>query len=242
MAGFANKTLIIVPAWNEELSLATVLTEIRASAPVCEILVIDDGSTDSTAQIADQHADYRITLPFNMGVGGAMRTGYSFANKYGFTHAVQIDADGQHNPRDLPRLIGKLDSSDIVIGARFAGVGNYEVRGPRKWAMLVLSKSLSKLSGNKLSDTTSGYRACGPNAISLFARDYPAEYLGDTVGALVIAIRNGLRVSQVGVSMRPRLAGLPSQNQWKSAMSLLRTVVALSLALLRYPSATRRGI
>jgi len=120
-----------------------------------------------------------------------------------------------------------------VIGARFAGVGDYEVRGPRRWAMRLLGGTLSRTAGTSLTDTTSGFKACGPRAIALFAQHYPAEYLGDTIEALVIALRNGLRVAQVPVAMRERMAGRPSHNPFKAAIYLGRAVFALFFAFVR---------
>ena len=122
---------------------------------------------------------------------------------------------------------------DVVIGARFAGTGTYTVRGPRRWAMSVLAFVLSRIARTRLADTTSGFRAANRRAIELFAREYPAEYLGDTVEALVIACRAGLRVRQVPVHMRPRAGGVPSQSPFWAAVFLGRALLALVIALSR---------
>lgn len=231
------KTLVIMPALNEELAIAAVIGEVRATLPYVHVLVVDDGSRDRTAAVARSAGARVASLPFNLGVGAAMRTGYRYARDCGYDAAVQVDADGQHDPASIAALVAKLDDADIVLGARFAGVGDYQVRGPRRWAMSVLSAVLSRVCGTRLTDTTSGFRATGPRAISLFAEHFPAEYLGDTVEALVIARRHGLVVRQVPVAMRPRAAGEPSHNPFKAAMSLVRAVVALAFALLRPRSA-----
>lgn len=227
--------LVIVPAWNEEESLPGVLVDVGRAIPWTDVVVVSDGSTDRTAEVARRGGAMVLDLPLNLGVGGAMRAGYKFASTRGYDVAVQLDADGQHDPTEVPRLLDALreDSTDVVIGARFAGEGTYVVRGPRRWAMRLLSAVLSRVTGTELTDTTSGFKASGRRAIELFARDYPAEYLGDTIESLVIAARSGLRIRQVGVSMRPRAGGTPSHNPAKAAVFLGRAMLALVIALTR---------
>jgi glycosyltransferase involved in cell wall biosynthesis len=176
-----------------------------------------------------------LDLPVNLGVGGAMRAGYKFAQREGYDVAVQLDADGQHDPAQVASLLRVMDEerADVVIGARFAGEGAYSVRGPRRWAMRVLSFTISRVARTRLTDTTSGFKASNRRAIELFSREYPAEYLGDTIESLVIAARSGLKVHQVGVSMRPRAGGTPSHNPLKAAVFLARAVLALLIALTR---------
>lgn len=231
-----QRLLVIVPAWNEREALPGVLAELAAALPHADVLVVNDGSTDGTADVARASGTAQVLdLPLNLGVGGAMRAGYRYAAREGYDAAVQVDADGQHDPADVARVVAALgaDDADVVIGARFAGVGSYSVRGPRKWAMSVLSGVLSRVAGTRLTDTTSGFRASNRRAILLFANEYPAEYLGDTVESLVIACRSGLTVRQIGVEMRPRAGGTPSHNPAKAAIFLGRAVVALVIALSR---------
>jgi len=229
----AARTLVVMPALNESASVAGVIAEVREALPDVECLVVDDGSRDDTSRVARAAGARVAQLPFNLGVGGAMRLGFRYALANGFDNVVQIDADGQHDPRDVPRLLEGLESADVVIGARFAGTGDYEVRGARKWAMRLLSRTLSVATKTTLTDTTSGLKASGPRAVELFAEHYPAEYLGDTIEALVLAVRNGCRVAQVPVAMRPRAAGIPSHNPAKSGIYLLRAVLALLVAFVR---------
>ncbi|MBC7594081.1 MAG: glycosyltransferase family 2 protein [Kineosporiaceae bacterium] len=229
-----------MPAFNEEASVGHVVREVLTTIPGVSVLVVDDGSSDDTTRVAREAGALVATLPFNLGVGGAMRTGYFYAVQFGFENVVQIDSDGQHNPTGVEALLAELDSCDIVIGARFAGEGDYEVRGPRKWAMRLLAGVLSRAARTPLTDTTSGFRACGPRAVRLFAEHYPAEYLGDTIEALVIATRAGCVVRQVPVSMRSRTTGTPSHNPLKSAAYLARAVLALCFAFVR-PVTTLRG-
>jgi hypothetical protein len=141
----------------------------------------------------------------------------------------------------VPILVAELATADLVLGARFAGQGDYKVRGPRQWAMRSLAYVLSRTSKTSLTDTTSGYRASGPRAIALFAEHYPAEYLGDTVESLVIASRAGLVVRQIPVTMRTRQGGVPSHNPFKSATYLARAVLALAFAFIR-PSSSYKVV
>ncbi|MDQ1598084.1 MAG: hypothetical protein QOI70_1508 [Microbacteriaceae bacterium] len=226
-------TLIVMPAFNEEASVGDVVREVFEKLPDAHVLVVDDGSSDGTTQAAEKAGAKVATLPFNLGVGGAMRTGFRYALECGYHNVIQIDADGQHDPACVPDLLRELASADLVLGARFAGHGDYEVRGPRRWAMRVLAGILSRTSGTLLTDTTSGFRASGPRAVALFAEHYPAEYLGDTIEALVIASRSGLVVRQVPVVMRVRAGGVPSHNPFKSAAYLGRASLALLFAYIR---------
>ncbi|MFE4466971.1 glycosyltransferase family 2 protein [Oerskovia sp. NPDC056781] len=227
--------LIVVPAWNEQEALPGVLDELHAALPQADYLVVNDGSTDQTSAVARRGRTMVLDLPVNLGVGGAMRAGYKFAARRGYDVVVQVDGDGQHDPADVARVVEALatDNADIVIGARFADKGNYVARGPRRWAMKLLSASLSRVVGTRLTDTTSGFKASNKRAIALFAVDYPAEYLGDTIESMVIASRAGLTIRQIGVEMRPRAGGTPSHNPVKATLFLGRAVLALVIALSR---------
>ncbi|MDF2561851.1 MAG: glycosyl transferase family 2 [Microbacterium sp.] len=231
----SGRVLVIVPAWNEEDSVGATVEDIRRADAAYDVLVIDDGSTDSTAERARRAGARVLTLPFNLGVGGAMRTGFVYAQRRGYRRAIQVDADGQHNPDDIARVLEGLERADISIGARFADVGDYSVRGPRWWAMVVLARVISRLSRARLTDVTSGFRAANERAIAQYVRYYPAEYLGDTIDSLVAAIHSGLTVTQVGVAMRPRTMGRPSHSPVKAMIYLFRSLFALILALLRSP-------
>ena len=236
-----HRTLIVMPAFNEVESVGDVVREVLTTLPGIAVLVVDDGSRDATSREARASGALVATLPFNLGVGGAMRVGFRYAIENGFDNVIQIDSDGQHDPQSVPSLLKALESADLVLGARFAGEGEYRVRGPRQWAMRSLAGVLSRTSRTRLTDTTSGFRASGPKAVSLFAEHYPAEYLGDTIEALVIASRSGLVIRQVPVAMRPRAGGVPSHNPFKSAAYLARAGLALVFALIRPPSTYRVG-
>lgn len=237
-----QRTLIVMPAFNEQATVAAVVQEVFAKLPGISVLVVDDGSADATTEVARGAGATVATLPFNLGVGGAMRLGFRYALENDFDTVVQVDSDGQHDPGEVPALLEQLSSADLVLGARFAGQGDYETRGPRAWAMKVLAAILSRTSKTKLTDTTSGFKASGPRAVRLFAEHYPAEYLGDTIEALVIAAKAGLTIRQVPVAMRPRAGGVPSHNFVKSATYLGRAAVALVFAYIRPSSTYRSGV
>lgn len=223
----------MVPALNEAQSLPVVLGELASEVPELPVLVVSDGSTDETASIARRSGATVLELPVNLGIGGAMRAGFRYAIESGYNAVLQVDADGQHRPSEIPLLLAAATDHDLVIGARFSSDGSYGVRGPRRWTMAILSALLSKVVGTKLTDTTSGFKLVGPRALATFAQDYPSEYLGDTVEALVIAHQAGLMVCEVPVTMRERLAGEPSHGPLRSAVFLARALLAMLVTLSR---------
>lgn len=240
MANHVTSTLVVMPAFNEEAAIGPVIAEVFHAFPGVSCLVVDDGSTDATSETARRAGALVATLPYNLGVGGAMRVGFNYALAAGFDNVVQVDADGQHDPQSIQVLLDQLSDADLVLGARFAGEGDYEAKGPRRWAMIVLARLLSRTAHTRLTDATSGFRASGPRAVRLFAEHYPAEYLGDTLESLVIAARAGFVIRQVPVSMRPRAGGTPSHRPVKAAVFLLRVGVAMLFAFLRPPVAARQ--
>jgi len=218
---------VAIPAWNEQESIADVIAKVGEHRPDADILVVNDGSSDATAEVARAAGATVVSLPFNVGVGGAMRTAFLYAQRGGYQAMVQVDADGQHDPADLDRVLNGLADADVVVGTRFHPDSTYDIGGPRRWAMVLLSKSLSRMNKGTISDPTSGFRSAGPKAIALFAVDYPADYLGDTVGSLAIAIRNGLVIRETPVTMYFRQAGRPSKNAIWSALYLGRATLAI---------------
>ncbi|MET4588868.1 glycosyltransferase family 2 protein [Arthrobacter sp. 754] len=231
--------LVIMPAWNEAATVANTISEILQANNGYHVLVVNDGSTDSTSARARTAGATVIDLPFNMGVGGAMRTGFKYAQRHGYSRVVQVDADGQHNPKDIDAVLSGLERADISIGARFTEKGNYKVSGARRLAMIFLASVVSKLARTRLSDVTSGFRAANSKAIIQYLDHYPAEYLGDTIDSLVVAIKSGCRVTQVPVEMRVRQGGRPSHNPFQASIYLLRSVFALLFALTRKRSSVQ---
>ncbi len=237
--------LIIVPAYNEEDSIGLVLDEVHHHVPGADVLVVDDGSTDRTADVAQARGALLLRLPYNLGVGGAMRAGYKYGHRSGYSNAVQVDADGQHRPSEIPALLAALEGADVIVGARFAGTGDYPATAPRRVAMRALALAVSRHAGADLTDVTSGFRACNGQAMALFAQHYPAEYLGDTVEALLIACAAGLRVRQVPVHMRVRQAGVASQTPLRASLYLLRAMLAMAVSGMRqreYAALPTRGL
>lgn len=228
------RTLIIMPAWNEEEVIGGTITELYRMMPDVDLLVVNDGSTDRTSAIARQAGAFVIDLPYNMGIGGALRTGYKYARRMDYDRAIQVDADGQHDPKGIRTVLAGLDhGTDISIGSRFAEATNYKVSGPRKWAMVLLAFMFTRISGEKFTDATSGFRAANRRAIEQYCEHLPAEYLGDCIDACVMAIRAGLTVKQVPVEMRERQAGTPSSNPWKSAVYLVRSIFSFGMSMTR---------
>lgn len=229
--------LVIMPAWNEEEAIGATIADLRAKAPWVDLVVVNDGSTDSTAQVARQAGAFVIDLPYNMGVGAAMRTGYRYARRMDYDIAMQMDSDGQHPPEFIDTLIEGLNRADIVIGSRFAASDTYKVRGPRKWAMGLLSFLFTRISGEKFTDVTSGFRAVNRRGIQQYCEFFPAEYLGDTIDSTVMAIRSGCKVIQVPVEMRERQGGTPSSGPLKSAIYLVRSFFAFGISMTRKKTA-----
>lgn len=228
-----NRVLVIMPAWNEADCVGATVSEVLSLDEPYDVLVVNDGSTDDTSARAKDAGATVLNLPFNLGVGGAMRAGFKYAQRLGYPQVIQVDADGQHDPRNIREVLNGLDIADISIGARFANRGDYTVSGPRKWAMKFLATVLSRLAKTPLTDVTSGFRAGNSRAIAQYLDHYPAEYLGDTIDSLVVAIRSGLTVTQVPVAMRPRQGGTPSHHPIKAAVYLGRSFFALAFALTR---------
>ena len=221
--------LVVIPAFNEEGALPDVLAELRRAFPEMELLVVDDGSTDRTREVAAHGGATVLPLPFNLGVGGALRAGFRFAVDNGYERVVQLDADGQHDPVAVRRLLEGLDGgADLVIGNRFGeGMPTYDVGAARGMAMGLLRVLVRLVSGTRVRDTTSGFRAFGPRALDLFSRQLSVEYMGDTVEALLLAVRAGLQVEEVPAAMRPRVAGEPSHRSLRLVYRYLSALLVI---------------
>lgn len=225
--------LVIIPAYNEEESIAGVLSQLAKARPDLDVLVVDDGSSDLTADVVRQLGVPLLPLPFNLGVGGAMRAGFKYAHLHGYAYAIQLDADGQHDPVQIHLLEAALSRADVIVGSRFGSSATYVPRGPRRWAMKLLSLSITALCGTEITDTTSGFRAASASAIHIFSKHYPTEYLGDTVESLVLAHRSHLTIAEVPTSMRERSAGRPSASPLRSTIYLLRALLVLLVSISR---------
>ena len=225
------RILVIVPAFNEAKSLPAVLGALREHAPACDVCVVDDGSTDGTARLAAALGATVLRLPANLGIGGAVQTGYLWARDGGYDAAAQIDGDGQHDPRDLPAAIAPLaaDEADVVIGSRFLAAGGFASTVTRRAGIRYLSWMLRLRCGARVTDPTSGFRVAGRRAIEVFARHYPSDY--PEPEAVALATSHHLRVREVAVRMSERAHG-------RSSITPLRTLyylVKVSLAILILP-------
>lgn len=227
------RRLAIVPALNEDRTIARVIEEIRASDPGFEILVVDDGSTDATLREAERVGALVVRLPYNVGIGGAVQTGYRYARERGFQVAVQIDGDGQHDPSDLGRLLEPLagDSADMVVGSRFRGDSPY--RGPfmRRLGIWLLASVVTVIIRQRMTDPTSGFRGVNRRGIVLFAAEYPHDY--PEAEANVVAFRHRLRIVEVPVAMRSRSAGRSSITALGSLYYMIKVSLALFISVFR---------
>jgi glycosyltransferase involved in cell wall biosynthesis len=232
------KRVAMVPAYNEAACIAAVIDEIRAVDPEMDIVVIDDGSTDATADIAARKGAEVVRLPYNLGIGGAIQTGYQYARAHGFDIAVQVDGDGQHDPVQVARLLEPIldGRADIVIGSRFAGLGAYRAELSRRLGIRMFARVVSLLVGQRLTDTSSSFRAVNRRGIRVFAADYPHGYL-ETVEATVLASKYGLTLAEVPVIVRRRTAGRSTLTTSLSSFYGFKVLVALFVGLFRktYP-------
>ena len=231
-----RRRLAIVPALNEEQTVARVVAEIRTVDPGFVVVVVDDGSSDNTGPVAEQAGALVLRLPFNLGIGGAVQTGYRYAYANGFEIAVQVDGDGQHDPRELPRLLEPLlaGEADVVIGSRFAGAGSYRAPLARRLGIRLFAWLVSLVLRKRITDSSSSFRALNRRALGVFATDYPHGYL-ETVEATVLASKQGLRLSEVPVVMRQREEGRSALTVPLSLWYAAKVLVALFVSLFRRP-------
>lgn len=230
----AERTIVVVPAFNEQETLPEVLNELAQHAPDLDVVVVDDGSTDATAALAREAGACCVVLPFNLGIGGALRTGYRYAVDHGYTRAVQFDGDGQHRADQIRALTEALDANaDMAVGSRFLN-DDYGVGRSRALAMKVLRVGVRLLTGQSFSDTSSGFRGIQGDLLHMFASQYPVDYM-DSVETLVEACRRGFNVVEVPTRMNQRTAGDPSQSSLRLAYHYARLLVALLVASRRAP-------
>jgi len=231
----AERTIAIVPAHNEEGAIGGVVDEIRAFSASIDVVVVDDGSSDATASVAAAHGAAVVSLPFNLGIGGAVQTGFKYALARGYTRAVRLDGDGQHDPAELPRLLTVLDrdGADVVTGSRFAGEaeGGHQPPFPRRAGIVFFAKLVSLLTRQRVTDTTSGFQALNGRGIALFAGDYPSDY--PEVEAIVLVFKHRLRLAEVPVRMREREHGESSITFLRSVYYMLKVTLALFVAMVR---------
>jgi glycosyltransferase involved in cell wall biosynthesis len=228
------RKLAIVPAYNEADMVARVVRDINRQAPDFDVVVIDDGSIDETAALAEAEGAAVIRHPFNLGIGGAMQSGYKYALREGYDVAVQVDGDGQHKPEYLPDLLAALRTgkkADMVYGSRFRGNPGYRVPLGRRLGNLIFSVVLTVITRKRITDPTSGFRMTNRRGIELFARDYPHDY--PEVEAILMLHAHRLRVHEVPVRMNARGFGRSSIDYPRSAYYMAKVLLALFVGLLR---------
>lgn len=231
-----RNSIAIVPAYNEQASVGSVIRELHEHAPDYDVLVISDGSTDDTVEAARSAGAAVMALPYNLGIGGAMQAGYIHAAEHGYEYAVQVDGDGQHDPRSLAALEEHLREHrdiDMVVGSRFlVRDGNgYESTRARQLGIRVFAKVLSRIMRQPVTDPTSGLRMTNRRGTELFARDYPHDY--PEVEAVLMVHAHRLRTVEVPVTMRPRSGGESSINASRSIYYMVKVLLAILVGLFR---------
>ena len=230
-----SPSLAVVPAYNEADTVGQVVRDLRDDRPDVDVLVVDDGSTDGTSDAALGAGAAVARLPFNVGIGGAVQTGFVYANEHGYERMVQIDGDGQHDPRELRTLEQVMDadpSVDMVCGSRFLSTDlRYPAPISRRTGIHIFAFLLSRLVRQPVSDPTSGFRLYNRRAIALFARDYPHDY--PEVEAVLMLHHHRLRMREVPVRMFERGGGRSSIRSGKSAYYMIKVLLALFVGLAR---------
>lgn len=227
------KTLIIIPAFNEEASIRNVLRSVKEHLPEAGIVVINDGSVDSTAEIAEKEGVVVLNHPYNMGIGATMQTGYKYASRRGYEIAVQVDADGQHPADQIEKLVLPVaqGKADLVVGSRFLGAGDYRPSMARSAGMSIFSNVVSAIIRERVTDTTSGFRAAGKRCIDFFAGHYPDDY--PEVEALVLLHKKGFSIMEIPVRMSERGGGRSSITPIRSVYYMVKVLLAIFVDLLK---------
>jgi glycosyltransferase involved in cell wall biosynthesis len=226
--------LAVVPAYNESATVGDVVRSLMHHAPELDILVIDDGSTDRTATIAEAVGACVLRLPFNLGIGGAVQAGFKYALEHDYDYMIQVDADGQHRAEEIAKLCDTMardPAVDIVCGSRFITASGYPAPISRRTGIHIFSFILSRIVGQRISDPTSGFRLYNRRGIALFARDYPHDY--PEVEAVLMLHFHRLRMTEVPVVMMQRGGGVSSIRSGKSVYYMIKVMLAIFVGLAR---------
>lgn len=231
-----SRNLAIVPAFNEAEAVSGAVAAIHERAPDFDVLVVDDGSIDATAERARSAGAKVLRMPFNLGIGGAMQSGYIYALERGYEVAVQVDGDGQHDPGHIHDLLDRLHGDhelNMVTGSRFldpTGDG-YRSSAPRRMGIRIFSSVVSWITGQRVTDPTSGFRMTNRRGIELFARDYPHDY--PEVEAILLMHAHRLRSCEIPVQMRPRMTGESAISSTQSIYYMVKVLLAVFVGLFR---------
>ncbi|SEG74477.1 glycosyltransferase family 2 protein [Paenibacillus sp. UNC499MF] len=219
-----SDVLIIIPAYNEEDAIEQTVDHLRKHVEY-DYLIVDDGSKDRTAAIIRERGYNGVRLPVNLGIGGAMQTGYRYAARHGYKYAIQLDADGQHDARDIDKLVREIRESgaDMVIGSRFVEKSSYKSSLPRRIGIYYFYMLIRLLTGNRIFDPTSGYRIVNSKIIGEFATYYPVDY--PEVEILVSMARSKYRIKEISVEMKKRQGGVSSINPIRSVYYMLKVTM-----------------
>ncbi len=234
MLGTDKSLLIVVPAYNEQDALGTTLQSIREVYTHVPVVVIDDGSTDATAQVAFDCGVEILRLPYHLGLGGAVQTGYRFAFEHGFERVVRVDADGQHLPVEIPKMLEKMSEGDydMVTGSRFLEKNGYPSRFLRRVGGLFFAWMLRPILGLRLSDPTSGFIAVNRRTLEIFSHSYPLEY--PEIEAIVVLMRKSLRFCEIAVKMQQRQAGRSTLGRWTSLRYMVQVFSGVFVNVIKY--------
>lgn len=227
------RALVAIPALNEAAVIGNVIASLSKFHSPEDVVVIDDGSRDATAQIARDAGAHVVSHAINLGVGAAMGTAFKYAKQNGYDAVIQFDGDGQHRPEHIAELIAASADFDVVIGSRFAEGGSFMSSATRRGIQRFIAWVASAYARTRLTDATSGFRIAGPRALAVFSEHYPVEWLGDTVESIVLAARQGLTVSEIPVRMNERAGGVPSQSVLRATLYTGRILLILGLASIR---------
>jgi glycosyltransferase involved in cell wall biosynthesis len=238
-----NRYLAIVPAHNEAQAVSTTVEEVHRLAPDFDVLVVDDGSTDETARCAESAGATVVRLPFNLGIGGAVQTGYLYAQEHGYEVAVQIDGDGQHDPRyidDLLRCLQGDPDLNMVTGSRFLQDGDgHRSSAARRVGIKIFAGLVSLITGRRVTDPTSGLRMTNRVGIELFARDYPHDY--PEVEAILMMHAHRLNSCEIPVAMRPRTSGVSAISSTQPIYYMIKVLLAVFIGLFRSSPVVEQG-
>lgn len=228
MGGMSLKNLVIIPAYNEEKNLNKLINELKEKCPQCDVLIINDCSTDGTRFLSFDQSVHKIDLPSNLGIGGAVQTGYKFALYNNYDIAIQVDGDGQHNPDYIKDLIGEIQKGyNLCVGSRFINKTGFQSTFARRLGIKYFSFIISLVSRERITDPTSGFRACDKRVIKLFAYRYPTDY--PEPETLVYLKKRNLKIKEIPVVMNKRENGESSINFLESIYYMLKVSMAVCL-------------